>query len=223
MSTALILSSGVDITKAWYSVPQIFRFFVSGTLGNVILFFIDSSFYKNVMLKHANDFPKMVNQNAESVSFFVCYFFQIVIQHLMNSFLVFGWHTIDTRKKYMVSLVGCYATLGTSLVLSTFLNAFMLKNGVPKNIAFWGTLYGFGVMNFLVLSWLSAPKEKVESDLDPSKLARGGEILLPTTRKYRARRDEQLSDMLNFHARIPHARRDQLIEFVKSTGSKMTV
>mmetsp|Transcript_17669 Transcript_17669/g.26312 ORF Transcript_17669/g.26312 Transcript_17669/m.26312 type:complete len:229 (-) Transcript_17669:86-772(-) len=228
MSSALILSSGMAISKAWYSVPQIFRFGISGTLGNVILFFMDSSFYKNVMLKYAKDFPKLVNQNAESVSFFVSYFFQIVVQHVMNAFLVFGWHTIDTRKKYMVSLAGCYATLGSSLVLSTFLNAFMLKNGVPKNIAFWGTMYGFGVINFLVLSRLSPPKEKVETDsLHLSEVPRGGEVLLPTTMAtpsvYRAKRDDHLSDMLNFHARIPHKRRDELIEFIKSTGNKMMV
>ena len=165
------------VTKTWCSFPQIIRFGISGTLGNVVFFYMNNSFYNRVMLgKYSESFPKIVNKNAESVSFFICYLGQIVVQHIMNAALVFGLDSI--RGNYLKSLIACYSTYATTLVASTFFNAFLIDLGLSKNIAFWVTLYGFGVINFFLLSLSQRrPKKKLNDSEHDNTAVRGGAFL----------------------------------------------
>ena len=41
------------------------------------------------------------------------------------------------------------------LLGSTACNAILLEHGVPKNIAFWVTLYGFGLVSYMILKLAS--------------------------------------------------------------------
>jgi hypothetical protein len=68
----------------------------------------------------------------------------------MNAALVFGLESIRGGN-YFKSLLKCYTAYASTLVVSTFFNAFLLQRGVSRNIAFWVTLYGFGVVNFILL------------------------------------------------------------------------
>ena len=40
----------------------------------------------------------------------------------------------------------------TTLVASTIMNGYLLSLGWDKNVAFWGTICGFGVINYLLLT-----------------------------------------------------------------------
>ena len=202
-SNAIALSVG----KAWYAVPQIVRFGMSGTLGNVIFYIMDQNFYKFVMLRHIDDFPKIVNRNAESISFFISYLGQVVIQHMMNAALVFGLDTI--RGKYFQSLLTCYTTYASTLIVSTFFNAFLLERGISKNVAFWFTLYGFGIINFILLSRVS-DSQKVKDHQSEHGVGRGG-AFHPT------RFDEKVSiivDLMNLHSRSAKENKSSIDAFV---------
>ena len=43
----------------------------------------------------------------------------------------------------------------TTLVASTIMNGYLLSLGWEKNVAFWGTICGFGVVNYLMITKLS--------------------------------------------------------------------
>jgi len=183
-------------------VPPILRFGISGTLGNFIFFAIDRTFYSLVMSKipeiassgSITDVGLM--QDAEtgigtespnffseavmaflynyriSISFAVAYLIQIFFQHVINAALVFGWSTINSRKKYAKGLAACYTAYATTCVGTTLLNAFLIKLDVPRGIAFWGTLYGFGVVNFFLL------RQLMKSDSDDSTGSTDGDDAL---------------------------------------------
>jgi len=119
-------------------VPPILRFGISGTLGNFIFFAIDRTFYSLVMSKVPEiassgsitdvglmqdaetgigaESPNFFSQAVMaflynyriSISFAVAYLIQIFFQHVINAALVFGWSTINSRKKYAKGLAACY-------------------------------------------------------------------------------------------------------------------
>jgi len=121
---------------------------------------MDESLYNNVIINIAEKLPKFFQTHKESVSFSVAYLGQIVIQHYLHAVLVFGRNTINTREKYLKTLGTTYATLSGILVGSTICNAILLKSGVPKRIAFWATLYGFGLISFLILKLASMSNQQ---------------------------------------------------------------
>ena len=110
MTTNSLIQTLVSTEKLWYKLPQYPRFLVSGGIGNVFLFFMDEGFYKLVLKKIQNDLPAFLQKNPESVSFFVAYLAQIVIQHYLHAMLVFGRDSINTKEKYLKTLKATYAT-----------------------------------------------------------------------------------------------------------------
>lgn len=55
---------------------------------------------------------------------------------------------------YAIALVIHQFRYATSLVGSTIMNGYLISIGCDKNVAFWGTIFGFGVINYLVLTWV---------------------------------------------------------------------
>lgn len=83
------------------------RFFISGNIGNVIFFYIERvTFY---LLNKMNGLPPVVQEYIDSVSFFIAYLLQVIPQHWLHAYLVYGLDTIDTRQKYFTTLFGCYS------------------------------------------------------------------------------------------------------------------
>mmetsp|Transcript_14517 Transcript_14517/g.21403 ORF Transcript_14517/g.21403 Transcript_14517/m.21403 type:complete len:115 (-) Transcript_14517:793-1137(-) len=102
------LKGGSNIGNAWFSLPQGVRYVASGNLGNVMFFVVDKVVYSQIITRFAEDLPMLINDHKESLCFFVSYLIQIVPQHYLNSAMVFGLHTIETKKKYFHSLLNTY-------------------------------------------------------------------------------------------------------------------
>jgi len=90
-----------------------------------------------------------------SVSFATAYLLQILLQHVLNAFLVYGPSTIATRSLYLKSLLSTYTTYAGGLVISTFLNGWLTSRGMNKDTAFFVTLGGVGVGNYAALGWFN--------------------------------------------------------------------
>mmetsp|Transcript_9112 Transcript_9112/g.13495 ORF Transcript_9112/g.13495 Transcript_9112/m.13495 type:complete len:297 (-) Transcript_9112:431-1321(-) len=172
----------IDVIEKYFQLPEMIRFGIAGVLGNMMFFAIDKVIYNDIipLLAPTQDeydgskthgivqtLSFFLNDHREATSFFVSYLIQIVAQHSLNALLVFGWDTINTREKYLKTLVGVYSAYSSVLVVSTILNAVLINIGVQKDIAFWGTLAGTGVLNYYLLSWLATRKNN-EDDLGPS-------------------------------------------------------
>mmetsp|Transcript_14517 Transcript_14517/g.21402 ORF Transcript_14517/g.21402 Transcript_14517/m.21402 type:complete len:120 (-) Transcript_14517:149-508(-) len=63
-----------------------------------------------------------------------------------------------------------------TLVLSTLGNAVLLKHGVQKNIAFWGTLYSCAIINYFLLKWFSMQESANQDIMKDGKKVRGGSM-----------------------------------------------
>ncbi len=120
--------------KLWFSkVPEPARFFASAGLGNIIFFYIDIILYDLVIHPLSlQDFSKKFNsnnnnigakilllllppksvlqKNKESISFFISYLIQILAQHFLNAFFVYGLETISNKDKYMSTLFVTYSS-----------------------------------------------------------------------------------------------------------------
>ena len=68
----------------------------------------------------------------------------------------FGLDTIATREMYLSSLAAAYTAYFGTLCGSTILQAYLLRLGVSKSIAFWSTIALGSVVNYLVLTALAA-------------------------------------------------------------------
>lgn len=176
-------------------------------LGNIIFFYIDVILYdlviyplsisnydkkntKNVWMKLLYSLlpPKSVLQrNRESISFFVSYLVQILAQHLLNALFVYGLHSISTRDKYISSLLVTYSSYSITLIGSTICNISLLRKGVSKNVAFWGTVFGFGIFNFFVLKYLIGDKHN-SNDRDTTGIGTGTSV---TTNERGANKNQQ--------------------------------
>jgi len=134
--------------------PRTHRFITAANLGNIAFFKIDQALYNLVILPLSKDMPKLFQRNRETVSFFLAYLIQVGLQHFLNALMVYGLETIDTSDKYFQSLALTYSSYSFSLVGSTVGNALLIGQGVPKNVAFWSTILGFGVINFFLLKFM---------------------------------------------------------------------
>ena len=58
------------------------------------------------------------------------------------------------------------------------MNGYLLRLGWDKNVAFWGTICGFGVINYLFLTWVVTGDEDCEEEdsLKAGRIPRGGGI-----------------------------------------------
>lgn len=100
-----------------------------------------------------------------SVSFAAAYLLQIVLQHVLNAFLVYGPATIATQSLYLHSLARTYATYGGGLIVSTILNGWLIRRwGVGRDAAFFLTLGVVGILNFTVLGRLNRATAETERE-----------------------------------------------------------
>jgi hypothetical protein len=88
------------------------------------------------------------------VSFFIGYILQIVSQHLIHAVLVYGLHSINTREKYLQTLLGQFQVYSLALVGSTFFNLFLLRAGLDKTVAFFTTMVTFACINYYLVGWI---------------------------------------------------------------------
>lgn len=150
-------------SELWFrSVPEPLRFMTSAGLGNIAFFGIDQVLYKSVIVPLTKDAPKFYQRNKESISFFFAYLIQVGFQHLLNAIFVYGIDTISTAEKYLDTLLLTYSSYSIALVGSTIGNALLMKQGIPKNVAFWSTIFGFGILNFFLLRYLISTKRAAE-------------------------------------------------------------
>jgi hypothetical protein len=70
----------------------------------------------------------------------------------------------------------------TTLTASTICNAVLLKKGVQRNVAFWGTIILFSVVNFFFVSWAvtnASQSTKDGKNKRVAEIARGGGRISP--------------------------------------------
>ena len=177
-------------SEIWFrQVPEPARFLAAGSLGNIAFFGIDQALYKLVIVPLTKDAPIFYQRNKEAISFFFSYLIQIGFQHFLNALFVYGIESISTADKYFDTLFLTYSTYSIALVGSTIGNAVLMRQGVPKNVAFWSTIFGFGILNFFLLRYLISGaadaevhdkmiaqerKSAVPSRKNPLKKFRGG-------------------------------------------------
>lgn len=110
--------AAATIRNYWVENSAI-RFAASGLIGNVIFFGLDVSFLPVIKgIGTASEAyqrqyfflkaSKAISSNAESISFFLAYLVDILLQHFLNALLVFGLDTIKTRELYLSSLATAY-------------------------------------------------------------------------------------------------------------------
>mmetsp|Transcript_15154 Transcript_15154/g.27381 ORF Transcript_15154/g.27381 Transcript_15154/m.27381 type:complete len:336 (+) Transcript_15154:62-1069(+) len=142
-----------DLYETFFKLNEPLRFFISGNIGNVIFFYIERLTFS--FCKRSNNLPAFVKEYMDSVSFFFAYVLQVIPQHWLHAYLVYGMDTIDTRQKYFTTLLGCYSAYMSSLIGSTFLNMFFVKTlGIDKTVSFVLTLWTFAVINYFFISWI---------------------------------------------------------------------
>lgn len=150
-----VINSNQSLNAIWFNqIPEAGRFLTATSVGNIIFYAIDQMIYKLILIRYSKDFPKFIQRNKESTSFFVSYFLQIIFQHYLNALFVYGLDTVDSKQKYLTSLLLTYSTYSTSLIGTTIVNTLLLKQGVSKSIAMWGTVFGFGIVNYFLLRHL---------------------------------------------------------------------
>lgn len=93
--------------EAFMKINEPMRFFISGNCGNVVFFYLERLTF--LVLQNIENLPVVVQEYMDSVSFFIAYILQVVPQHWFHAFLVYGLHSIDTKKKYFTTLLGCYS------------------------------------------------------------------------------------------------------------------
>jgi len=131
--------------------------------------------------------PSFVQSYKDSVSFFVAYMMQIVTQHLLHAFLVYGLETINTREKYIKTLAGQFSAYGFALIGSTILNLVLLRMGVEKTVAFFGTMLIFSLLNYFLIGWIvrravssdEAKRTSIQGQATVQQVQRGGAFLEP--------------------------------------------
>ncbi len=163
LAVTLTAPHAVASMRSYWSENAAVRFAASGFIGNAIFFGLDIAFLP--IIKGASQkqcfikASKTIADNAESISFFAAYLVDIIVQHFLNALLVFGLDTIATRQLYLSSLAAAYTAYFGTLCGSTVLQAYLLRLGVGKSIAFWSTIALGSVVNYLVLTALAARSE----------------------------------------------------------------
>ena len=142
-----------QLVATWFQVSQPIRFFVSGNIGNVLLFYFERIAY--YLLNHLEDLPQFVYDYKDSVSFFMAYICILPTQHYLNAILVFGYETISTREKYLKTLFAQTNVYLFALFGSTILNTILMKTfQLNKTITFCLTLWVFACFNYIVINYL---------------------------------------------------------------------
>lgn len=116
-------------------------------------------------------------QTLDTISFFLGYLLHVPAQHLLHAVLVYGLQTINTPRKYLLTLGGMYSALISASIGSTVLNGLLLQyGGMSKTTAFWSTLGVFACFNYFVIGYLvrkstgSSPDTTTSNPRDTRKL-----------------------------------------------------
>lgn len=142
-----------QISQLWFGkVPEIGRYFVSGNLGNLCFFLLEKAVH-DLLCQLSSPSP-FVEDYKDTIAFFVAYMLQIITQHLLHAWLVYGLHTINSQEKYFSTLLGQAGAYVTAMFGSTMLNAVLRKWGMAKTPAFITTLYVFALINYFVIGWI---------------------------------------------------------------------
>jgi hypothetical protein len=183
----------IQLYKTFLQLPQVFRFFVAGNLGNIGFFYLEKIISK--LLSYfiltadvlSSFFLDNIEKYQDGMSFFSAYLIQIVVGHLLYAVLVYGMDTIDTYEKYSKTLWGQFKVYGVGLFGATFFNSYLIGAGFPKTYAFWITTAFFAVFNYFLVSYVvqqameesSSKASSVDAaDLEPHTRQ-------PTTRSWR--------------------------------------
>jgi len=174
LAVTLTAPHAINSMKTCWEENSAVRFAASGFIGNAIFFGLDLAFLP--IIKGASQrqcfikASKTIATNAESISFFVAYLVDIVVQHFLNALLVFGLETIATREMYLSSLAATYTAYFGTLCGSTILQAYLLRIGVSKSIAFWSTIALGSVINYLMLTALASRSKSQSSGTAENQL-----------------------------------------------------
>lgn len=75
----------------------------------------------------------------------------------------------------MLPILIRYCRYATTLVASTIMNGYLISLGWDKNVAFWGTICGFGVINYLLLTLVVTGDDDGGGADKANRIPRGGE------------------------------------------------
>lgn len=151
LSRTSLLSFGILVK--FFQLPGPLRYFISGNVGNVVFYIVQTILYKVIpseWMAKASSTSSMM----DSAIFFLAYMLHVPAQHWFHAVLVYGLDSINTPEKYWTTLAGTYSTLLTSAVLSTGLNTVLLGWGWNRTVAFFGTLYFFAFFNYMLIGWV---------------------------------------------------------------------
>lgn len=168
-------SLSTAIAELWYIIPMPLRYFVSGNIGNVCLYFLEKSIRTwMVMMGEATTSTSSMDDDIgalptawwsvhqDAISFFTAYLLHIVAQHLCHALLVYGLSSINTRQKYWTTLIGTYQAFIVSAIGSTLINTRLVKLGFDRNIAFVSTLWLFACLNYFWIGLVVSRAKKTE-------------------------------------------------------------
>lgn len=167
-----VTRKSLDLYSLWFqTTTEPFRFFVSGSLGTAIFYILEGMLH--TYLSTMSLPPPFVTEHTDSISFFAGYILQIVAQHLLHAAVVYGLETINTRRKYLKTLVGQYGAYFTAMIGSTILNTWLRKKGMEKNKAFVSTLFLFAIINYFVIGWIV----RQATDTAPGEIHKSGDAV----------------------------------------------
>lgn len=153
------------IGTAWYKIPHAMRYFVSGNIGNLCLYFLERAVRTTLQTTLENP-PK----HLDSISYFAAYLLHIVLQHASHALLVYGLSSVNTREKYRSTLVGTYQAYIFSAFGSTFVNSYLMQTmGVNRDIAFVTTLWIFACMNYFYIGYVVNKANQQDADAQTKK------------------------------------------------------
>mmetsp|Transcript_19246 Transcript_19246/g.44570 ORF Transcript_19246/g.44570 Transcript_19246/m.44570 type:complete len:308 (+) Transcript_19246:42-965(+) len=144
--------------RAWLLLPQIFRFFVAGNLGNLGFFYLEKIIFRclsHLLIAYTEVCSFVLDtiaRHQDGLAFFSAYVVQIVTTHLLYALLVYGLETIDTYEKYSKTLRGQFQVYGFGLFGATALNSALIGRGMHKTKAFWATTAAFAAINYVLVS-----------------------------------------------------------------------
>ena len=139
----------ITIATLWYKISHPLRYFVSGNIGNVCLYFLERAVRLTLEASLENP-PKHV----DSISYFTAYLMHILLMHALNAVLVYGLESVNTRQKYFSTLFGTYQAYFLSAFGSTFVNSYLIQLGVNREISFITTLWIFACINYLWIGYV---------------------------------------------------------------------
>ena len=158
LAVTLTAPHAIASMRTYWEENSAVRFAASGFIGNAAFYGLDIAILPIIKRVSQRQWKasKTIAIHAESISFFVAYLIDIFLQHFLNALLVFGLETIATREMYLSSLAAAYTAYFGTLCGSTILQAYLLRLGVSKSIAFWSTIALGSLVNYVVLTALAA-------------------------------------------------------------------